>query len=98
MSHELGSAALRDLREQIARENDPERLRELVLNINVLLNMIEDQVARLEGRKFPRSHCTPDFFLIPARDLAFANTGTTFKTSWPCVISIDRTFRREPHQ
>jgi hypothetical protein len=56
MSHELGSAALRDLREQIARENDPERLRELVLNINVLLNMIEDQVARLEGRKFPRSH------------------------------------------
>ena len=44
------------MREQIARENDPERLRELVLNINVLLNMIEDQVARLEGRKFPRSH------------------------------------------
>jgi hypothetical protein len=56
MSHELGSAALRDLREQIARENDPERLRELVLNINVLLNMIEDQVAHLEGRQFPRSH------------------------------------------
>ena len=46
MSHELG----------IARENDPERLRELVLNINVLLNMIEDQVAHLEGRQFPRSH------------------------------------------
>jgi hypothetical protein len=56
MSHELGSAALHDLREQIYRENDPERLRELVLNINVLLNMIEDQVARLEGRQFPRSH------------------------------------------
>ena len=56
MSHELGSAALRDLREQIARENDPERLRELVLNISVLLNMIEDQGAHLEGRQFPRSH------------------------------------------
>jgi hypothetical protein len=56
MSHELGSAALRDLREQISRENDPERLRELVLNINMLLNMIEDRVARLEGRQIPRSH------------------------------------------
>jgi len=67
-----------------------------VLNINVLLNMIEDQVARLQGRKFPRSHWTPDFSLIPALDLAFANAGTTFKTSWPCVISMDRTFRREP--
>lgn len=44
MSHEFGSAALRDLREQIARENDPERRRELVLNINVLLNMIEDRL------------------------------------------------------
>jgi hypothetical protein len=56
MSHELGSAALRDLREQIARENDPERLSELVLNINMLLNMIEDQVVHLEDRQLPRSH------------------------------------------
>jgi len=38
------------LREQIARENDPENLRELVMNINVLLNMIEDQVAKLKGK------------------------------------------------
>ena len=53
MAHELGSPALRDLREQIARENDPARLRELMLNINVLLNMIEDQVAQLEQRQFP---------------------------------------------
>jgi hypothetical protein len=29
MFHELGSTALRDLREQIARETDAERLREL---------------------------------------------------------------------
>ena len=99
MSHESGSAALRDLREQIARENDPERLRELVLNSSVLLNMIEDQVAHLEeDRQFPQDHCPPDFSLIPALHLAFANTAATFKTSWPCVISIDRTFRREPHQ
>ena len=56
MSHELGSAALRDLREQIARENDPERLRERMLSINVLRNMIEDQVANPERRQFPRGH------------------------------------------
>jgi hypothetical protein len=53
MAYELGSAALRDLWEQIARENDPERLRELLLNIKVPLNMIEDQVAQLEQRQFP---------------------------------------------
>jgi hypothetical protein len=47
-----GVRSFRDLREQIARENDPERLRELMLNINVLLNMVEDQVANLERRQF----------------------------------------------
>jgi hypothetical protein len=56
MSHDLGSVALRDLGEQIARENDPERLRGLVMNINVLLNMIEDQLAKLEGRQPPPPH------------------------------------------
>jgi hypothetical protein len=56
MSHDLGSVALRDLGEQIARENDPERLRGLVMNINVLLNMIEDQLAKLEGRQPPPRH------------------------------------------
>jgi hypothetical protein len=56
MLHDLGSVALRDLREQIARENDPERLRGLVMNINVLLNMIEDQLAKLEGRQPPPRH------------------------------------------
>jgi hypothetical protein len=50
MSRESGSAALRDLREPIVRENDPEKLRERTLNINVLLNMIEDPVAHLECR------------------------------------------------
>jgi len=55
MSRESGSAALRDLREQTARENDPERLRDRMLNINVLLNMIEEWVANPERRQFPRS-------------------------------------------
>lgn len=56
MSHELGSQALRDLRQQIAAETDSEKLRELVMDINVLLNLIEDQVAKLEGRQFPPLH------------------------------------------
>jgi hypothetical protein len=56
MPHELGSGALRDLREQIARETDPEKLRELVMNINALLNIIEDQVAKMEGKRLPPWH------------------------------------------
>lgn len=56
MPHELGLGALRDLREQIAKESDPERLRELVMNINALLNLIEDQVAKLEGKQPPSRH------------------------------------------
>ena len=54
MPHELGSRAIDDLREQIAREDDPENLRELVMNINVVLNFIEEQVAKLEGRQPPK--------------------------------------------
>jgi hypothetical protein len=56
MPNELGSEVLRELREQIAREHDPERLRELVIDINALLTLIEDQVAKLEGRRPPSSH------------------------------------------
>jgi hypothetical protein len=56
MTRELGSNALRDLREQIAKENDPEKLRELVLAINVLLNMIEEQVAKIAGQRPPPRH------------------------------------------
>jgi hypothetical protein len=56
MPGELGSEALRELREQIARESNPERLRGLVININALLNLIEDQVAKLEGRLPPSRH------------------------------------------
>ena len=53
MAHEFGSEALRELRDQIARETNPERLRGLLININALLSLVEDQVAKLEGRDFP---------------------------------------------
>jgi len=52
----VGSNALRDLREQIVKENDPEKLRELVVAINVLLNMIEEQVAKIAGQRPPPRH------------------------------------------
>jgi hypothetical protein len=52
--------------EQIVREDDPENLRQLVMNINVLLNptsavlcsvkLIEEQLAKLEGRQPPQRH------------------------------------------
>ena len=54
-----GVRSFRDLREQLARENDPERLRELMLNINVLPNMVEDQVANLERRQFSTKPLNP---------------------------------------
>lgn len=47
------SKALRDLKDLIARERDPHNLRELVAEINTLLDMIEMQVARLEGQTPP---------------------------------------------
>jgi hypothetical protein len=50
MAHsELLSKALRDLKDLIAKERDPQNLRELVAEINTLLDMIEMQVARLES-------------------------------------------------
>ena len=48
MSHER-SKPLRDLREQVTNEGDPEKLRQLVIEIDGLLNLIEEQMARLEG-------------------------------------------------
>ena len=56
MSHELGTRTLRDLREQITRESDPEKRRELLIEINLLLSIIEEQVAKLEGRQPPQHH------------------------------------------
>ena len=56
MSNQLASRALRDLREQISREDDHDNLRELVTNINLLLNLIEEQVAKLEGGQPTKHH------------------------------------------
>lgn len=54
MAHsESLSKALRDLKDLIAKEQDPHNLRELVAEINTLLDMIEMQVARLEGQDPP---------------------------------------------
>ncbi len=50
MSHEVRLRALRELREHIPGENDSVRLRELLLEINGILNTLEVQVAKLEGR------------------------------------------------
>ena len=46
--------ALGDLKEQIAQEKDAGRLRELVIQINALLDLIEAQLARIE-----RAHRSP---------------------------------------
>lgn len=40
--------ALGDLKEQIAKEKDAGRLRELVIEINALLDLIETQLSRIE--------------------------------------------------
>ena len=50
------SKALRDLKDLIAKERDPQNLRKLVTAINTLLDMIEMQVARLEGQDRPSAN------------------------------------------
>ena len=42
------SKTLRELGEQVAQEQDPKKLRDLVIEINSLLDIIEEQVAKLE--------------------------------------------------
>ena len=42
--------ALRELTEQAAKEQDPERLCQLVLGITTLLDIIERRVAEIERR------------------------------------------------
>jgi Arc/MetJ-type ribon-helix-helix transcriptional regulator len=48
---EIVHRALRELRERIAQENDPGKLRDLVIEINALLDIIASQVTKLEGRQ-----------------------------------------------
>jgi hypothetical protein len=48
---EIVSRALRELRERIAQENDPGKLRDLVIEINALLDIIASQVTKLDGHQ-----------------------------------------------
>jgi hypothetical protein len=56
MSREFGVRSFTRFEGTNSPGNDPERLRERMLSINVLLNMIEDEVANPERRQFRRSH------------------------------------------
>ena len=49
--HDVVSGALQELREYAARQQDSEKLRELVIEINGVLDVIEVQLAKLEGGK-----------------------------------------------
>jgi hypothetical protein len=55
-NRELVSKSLQDLKELIAKEQNPHNLRELVAEINSLLDLIELQVARIEGEKPPAAN------------------------------------------
>jgi len=50
------SGAWRKLRELAAKEQDTAKLREIVVEINCLLNVIEIQLAKVEGGGKPTSH------------------------------------------
>jgi hypothetical protein len=45
------SRAIRELGEHAAQEQDPTNLRDLVIEINCLLDIIGAQIAKLEGNK-----------------------------------------------
>lgn len=47
--------ALRDLKAQAAKEQDPEELRKLIIEVNHLLDIIERQVTWLQGGNPPSS-------------------------------------------
>jgi len=50
---EITSRALALLKEQITSENDSLALRELVIEINTLLDLIEQQLLIIEARQSP---------------------------------------------
>jgi hypothetical protein len=52
----LAERTVRDLTEQIRGESDRKKLGELVIAINLLLNVIEEQVAKLTGQQSPLRH------------------------------------------
>jgi hypothetical protein len=45
--------ALRELKRQAGKEREPERLRELVAQMNELLDIIEARLAEIDSRKPP---------------------------------------------
>jgi hypothetical protein len=45
--------ALRELKRQAGKEREPDRLRELVAQMNELLDIIETRLAEIDGRKPP---------------------------------------------
>lgn len=47
-NHRIVSRALRELAKQVSQAEDPSKLRDLVVEINTLLDEIEVQAARLE--------------------------------------------------
>jgi hypothetical protein len=50
MSHEKMSNAFRHLRERITKEKDSRRLHELLTEIDALLVLVEEQIAKIEGQ------------------------------------------------
>ena len=48
-SSDATSRLFRELTERIARELDPEKLEEMISEINHLLDVVEAQLTRLEG-------------------------------------------------
>ena len=55
MTHlnEVINRALRDLKTQIVKEKDPGKLRDLVIEINALLDIVEAQVAKSDTGDLP---------------------------------------------
>ena len=56
------SLLLRELKERIAKERNPEKLQELVLGINRLLDAIEAQLAKVEEQKSTANQHEEDVF------------------------------------
>lgn len=54
--NETAKRALRDLKDQIAHEQDASNLQELVIEINILLDLIDEQVKKLSRRRPPLSN------------------------------------------
>lgn len=54
--HRIVSRALREVAKQVSKAQDPSKLRDLVVELNALLDKIEVQAARLEKQKSSLPH------------------------------------------